>query len=304
MNMLRERLLGKLLGLRAIATAAAAPATVAPSPPATAPPTRELQLLLRNQYRQLKHLGMPLPRLDEVGFRVFSEADEDGILHYIFSLVGTTNKKLVDVGAAGLSGSNTANLLVNDGWTGLLIEGDPARVEQMKKFYAECPDTAHYPPSCVSAWVTAENINDLVRDGGMSGEIDLLCIDIDGIDYWLWKALDAVTPRVVVVEYQCIWGPERSVTVPYDPKFQAGFDGRYGIYNSASLAAFVKLGRTKGYRLVGSHRYGYNAFLVRNDVGLDCLPEVPAESCFGHPFTRWAIDTFLPKIEKLAWVEV
>ena len=67
---------------------------------------------------------MPLPKFDEVGFRVFSESDEDGILHYIFSLIGTSNKKLVDIGSASIFGSNTANLLINHGWTGLLIEGD------------------------------------------------------------------------------------------------------------------------------------------------------------------------------------
>jgi hypothetical protein len=271
---------------------------------AKGPSTRELQIQLRNQYRQLEHLGMALPRLDEVGFRVFSEADEDGILHYLFSLIGTTNKTLVDVGAGAPVGSNTSNLLVNDGWTGLLLEGDPTRVERLTKFYADCPDTAPYPPSCVNAWVTAENINQLLRDAGLSGEIDLLCIDVDGIDYWLWKAVDVVSPRVVLVEYQCIWGPERSVTVPYDPQFKPIYEGRYGIYNGASLAAFVKLAREKGYRLVGSQRWGYNAFLVRNELGQDLLPEVPAAACFRHPFTKWAIETFRPKIEQLPWVEV
>lgn len=308
--MFRDRLHSLVVPL--VRVLAPPPGAVAPPPGVSAaavaqlqpPPTRELQLLLRNQYRLWRHLGAPLPQIDEVGFRVYSEADEDGILHYIFSLVGTTNKRLVDIGAAGVSGSNSANLLINDGWIGLLLEGDAERVEALRRFYVECPDTSHYPPRCVSAWLTADNINDLVRDAGVSGDIDLLCIDIDGIDYWVWRALDAVSPRVVVVEYQCIWGPERSVTVPYDPKFKPGFDGRYGIYNSASLAAFVKLARSKGYRLVGSHRYGYNAFFVRDDVGADCLPEVPAESCFRHPFTRWAMDTFLPKIEKLAWEEV
>lgn len=300
--MIRDRI-GRMLGALANPGASPPPLVAAPLP-MTPPPTRELQLILRNQYRQLAAQKLPLPRLDEVGFRVFSESDEDGILHYIFALAGTTNKRLVDIGAAALGGSNSANLIIHDGWTGLLVEGDAARVEEMARRYAECPDTSNYPPRCVSAWVTAENINGVIRDGGVTGEIDLLCIDIDGIDYWLWKAIDVVSPRVVVVEYQCIWGPERSVTVPYDPHFKPGFEGRYGIYNSASLAAFVKLGRQKGYRLVGSHRYGYNAFFVRDDLDRALLPEVQARACFTHPFTRWAAETFLQKIEQLPWVEV
>ena len=158
----------------------------------------------------------------------------------------------------------------------------------------------------VQAAVTAENVDALLSSAGFTGEIDLLCIDIDGLDYWVWRALQTATatPRVVVVEYQCIWGPERSVAVRYRPDFQPVFDGPYGIYNSASLAAFVKLGRQKGHRLVGTQRWGYNAFFVRSDLGTDGLPEVAVGRCFDHPFTRWAMATFAEKTAGLDWVEV
>jgi hypothetical protein len=267
-------------------------------------PTAESQLLLALQYRQLRHAGAPLPGLRDVGFRVYSESDEDGILHYIFSLIGTTNRVLVDIGASKLEGSNTANLLINHAWTGLLIDGHPQRVKDLQDFYGACPDTRNYPPKCVSSWVTAENVNDVLRSAGIEGEIDLLTIDIDGIDYWLWRAIDVVRPRVVVVEYQCILGPHRSVSVPYRPDFKATFDGPYATYNSASLAAFVKLGRTKGYRLVGCQRYGYNGFFVRDDLGRPELPEVSAEECFTHPFPQWAMATFLDRVKDREWVEV
>ena len=170
--------------------------------------------------------------------------------------------------------------------------------------YRECPDTSNYPPECVASWITAENVNELLESLGQAGSIDLLCIDLDGVDYWIWKALDVVTPRVVVVEYQCVWGPERSVTVPYDPQFKAVFEGKYGVYNSASLAAFVKLGALKGYRLVGCQRYGYNAFFVRNGVGVDAFPAVTPQECFKHPFPRWAMETLLAKVKDLNWIEV
>ena len=70
-----------------------------------------------------------------------------------------------------------------------------------------------------------ENVNELRQS--RTGRLDrpVLRIDLDGVDYWIWKALDVVTPRVVVVEYQCVSGvPERSVTVPYDPQFKAVFE--------------------------------------------------------------------------------
>jgi hypothetical protein len=123
---------------------------------------------------------------------------------------------------------------------------------------------------------------------GVVGGVDLLSIDLDGVDYWIWSALTVVTPRVVIIECQDIWGADRSVTVPYSPDFRRpgpGYD-----YCGASLPALVKLGRQKGYRLVGTNRYGYNAIFVRSGLGEGALPEVPAKSCFDHPRARRSRD--------------
>jgi len=264
----------------------------------------EVQLLLRLHYKHLLYANGPLPALSEVGFSVYSESDEDGILHYIFSVSGEATKKLIDLGAGGIEGSNTANLLINHGWSGLLVDADSEKVQSLRAFYTGARATRIFPPTCICAQLTAENVNAILLDHGYAGEIDLLCIDIDGIDYWIWKAIECVRPRVVLLEYQCIWGADVSVTVPYAPNFHALYEGQFGIYSSASLAAFVKLGVLKGYRLVGCQRYGYNAFFLRNDVARDSLPEVDPDECFTHPFTRWARDTFLEKIQRLQWVEV
>jgi len=261
------------------------------------------QKLLEMHYRHMLHSGMPTMPFGDVGFRVFSESNEDGILLYIFSLIGTTNKQLVDIGAA-VSGSNTANLIVNHGWTGLLIDGAAERAAATRQFYNSRKDCNNYPPTVLCGWVTRENVDELISAHGIKGGIDLLSIDIDGVDYYIWETIECVSPRVVVVEYQCIWGPEISVSVPYTPDFKGGFVGPYGVYSGASLAAFVKLAKKKGYRLVGSHRYGYNAFFVRNDVGQEIFSEIQAEECFQHPFTAWAQKELLPKVKDMEWVEI
>jgi len=266
---------------------------------------KEAQILLSLKYKEMLANGMPLPSFDEVGFRKYSGADEDGILLYIFSLIGTTNKKFVDIGCAtGVIGSNTANLIIHHGWTGLMIDSDETLIKAGRIFYANCPDTRNFPPALLATQVTAENINPILRKYDLSNEIDLLSLDIDGIDYWIWKAIDCIRPRVVVLEYQAVWGPEKSVTVPYQPDFKAGYSGMFGIYSGASLSAFVKLGREKGYRLVGCHRYGYNAFFVRAEVGQNILPEIPPSECFKHPFTKHAMEEFLPKAADYEWAEV
>jgi hypothetical protein len=267
-------------------------------------PRQAEQLILKLMYQEMLRNNNPLPSFEEVGFQVYCETDEDGILWFIFSLIGTTNKKIVDIGCGRLKGSNTANLIINQGWTALLIDGNENNIKTLQAFYKNAAETRNYPPKLINRLVSTENINSVISENGFTGEVDLLCIDIDSIDYWIWKSIGEISPRVVVVEYQCIWGSEIAVTVPNKSDFQAAYIGRYGVYSGASLAAFVKLAKEKSYRLVGCQRYGYNAFFVRNDLGQDILPEISPAECFKHPFTGWAKETFFSQIKEYEWVEV
>jgi len=261
-----------------------------------------VQVLLALKYRELHRDGRPLPGFDQVGFRSYSQNEEDGIILFIFSLIGTTNKKAVEIGVGDGTECNTANLIINHGWTALLFDGDRANVLRGQEFYARCPDTWVFPPTFVHAWIEMENVNQLIRDNRFQGEIDLLSIDIDGNDYWVWKAIDCIQPRVVVVECHNIWGPERAVTIPYRRDFNKF--NLHPDYSGASLAAFVKLGREKGYRLVGCNRYGFNAFFIREGVGEQVFPEVPAAQCLNHPQALLGRQTRLLEVKDYEWVEV
>ena len=260
------------------------------------------QILLSLKYKEWLYHHLPLPSLGEVGFRAFSQNDEDGILLYIFSLIGTVNKKAVEICAGDGIQCNTANLIINHGWTGLLFDSDEALIKRGQEFYAHCKDTHVFPPQLIHAWIEAENVNSLLTKHGFEGEIDLLSLDIDGVDYWIWKAIDCISPRVVVLEYQDIWGPEKAMTVPYRPDFDR-LD-THPDYCGASLPAFVKLGREKGYRLVGCNRYGFNAFFIRSGIGEEVFPEVSPQECFEHPKVKHGMETRLPHIVSYPWVEV
>lgn len=178
--------------------------------------------------------------------------------------------------------------------------------ENVKQFFASHPDTCIYPPKVYQQWITAENVNDTVYKGlrdlhVQEDKIDMFTLDIDGMEYWIWKALDIIEPRVVVVEYQDIWG-EKSVTVPYQPHFNR-FD-THPDYYGASLPALVKLAKDKGYRLAGCNRYGYNAFFIKNDIGEDMLPEIPVQDCLKHPKVRDGQKNRLPAVERFEWMEI
>jgi hypothetical protein len=270
-------------------------------------PDAATQIQLAVTYRRLVDEGRPLPRISDVGFKCCSQTDEDGILLFLFAVLGATEKLSVEICAGNGIECNSANLILNHGWHGLLVDGDPALVEQGQAFYRQSPQTYVYPPKFVCAWVKRSTVNDLVSTNGFRGEIDLLSLDLDGIDYWIWEALTAVTPRVVVLEYQDILGPDRNWTVPYADDFSAkSYPMTDGMPNfaGASLGAFVKLGRRKGYRLVGTNRYGYNAFFIRNGLGDNVLPEIDVKECFTHPKVIQGMRERFPTVKDLPWVEV
>jgi hypothetical protein len=259
------------------------------------------QVLLALRLKELHQLHGIVPSLCDVGYRVFSQNDEDGILAAIFALVGTTNKTAVELCAGDGIECNTANLAVNHGWRTLLFDADASNVARGQAFYANHPDTYLDPPTFAEAWITTENVNTLVRFYGASGEVDLLSLDMDGVDYWIWDALTVISPRVVVLEFQSVWGATEAVTIPYRPDFS--WDGQSDYYG-ASLPAMVTAARRKGYRLVGIARNAYNAFFLRDDVGAEVFPERPASAVLDVPVVRDRVTERLPAVRDRAWVTV
>lgn len=258
----------------------------------------QTQLFL--QYQNLKNEGKQLPAFTDTGFRVYSQNDEDGLLLYIFALIGFTDRRCVDIAFGSPNGANVTNLICNWNFSGLLIEGNDTQAS--RDFFEKHPDSWIYPPKLVKAWVTRENVNGILKKNGITGDIDLFSLDLDGVDYWIWKEIQAIKPRVIILEYMNIFGPHDSVTVPYKPDFNR-FDVHEDFFG-ASLWAYVKLGRKKGYRLIGCNKYGFNAFFLRNDVGENVFPEVTVSSCLTHPSAMDGQKTRLPRVKKLGWVRV
>jgi hypothetical protein len=250
--------------------------------------------LLEATYRSASRL----PSLRSSGFRIFSQNDEDGILHLIFAVVGADGIA-VEIGCGDGEENNTTNLIVNCGWHALLIDADAANVEAARLFFGQNRDTRFFPPVIRNVTVTSENVNTAVA--GYEGDIDLLSLDIDSIDYWVLHDLSAVRPRVMVVETPTIWGPTYARTVPNDPRWtHAANPDFYG----ASLGAFDRLLRRRGYRFVGSSKYGTNSFFLRDGVGEDPFPAVPLEEGFRHPRARQGIEVRSERSKHLPWVDV
>jgi len=200
--------------------------------------------------------------LDKEEFKVFSQWGEDGIIQFLLRHVEIKNDIFVEFGVENYLESNTRFLLVNNNWSGLVIDGDPENISYIKSsliywrhdLKAEC------------AFITKDNINELLISNGLKNDIGLLSIDIDGNDYWVWDAIDVISPRIVVCEYNSLWGDTLSVTTPYQPSFSRTKEHYSNLYFGASITALTDLAKSKGYSLVGSNTAGNNIFFVRNDL--------------------------------------
>lgn len=253
----------------------------------TSPSTKMALKRLYMDYRIMVAKGQRLPPVWDTGFRIFSQFDEDGIIIFLLGAIGIGPGKFVDVGGGdGISGSNCANLALNLGFHGLIVDANHESIERGKEFYENHPDTFLYPPTFTCAVVKRSNINQITRDAGFESEIDLLSIDIDGNDYWIWDAVECISPRIVLIETNVKFGM-RSIVVPYDEDYI--YPGTHSQYLGASPVAMTKLARKLGYRLVGANRFGFNVFYVRDDLGRDTIPEIETSELFKHDAHKeWA----------------
>jgi hypothetical protein len=225
----------------------------------------------RIESRQLKILNPQ--RLRDNEFRVFSQWGEDGIIQFLINNIEIKNKIFVEFGVQNYTESNTRFLLVNNHWTGLIIDGGEKYIDYIK----QDPIYWHYNLKVAHAFITKDNINDLIYKNGIKGKIGILSVDIDGNDYWVWEAIDVVNPAIVITEYNFRFGKDEAVTVPYDEKFVRSQAHHSNIYYGASLKALYLLAKRKGYVFVGCNSAGNNAFFVRQDLKPDHIVELTVE---------------------------
>lgn len=245
------------------------------------------QLFAVQQFPQLKAGTEIKSELNRYEASVFSQNGEDGVIMHIFSKIGVKNGCFVEFGSGDGYECNTANLAVNFDWQGLHMDGSKKNVLSAKKYFGFIEHCLGKRLKVVIAqeFITKENINSILKKHKVSGEIDLLSIDIDGNDYWVWEAIDCINPRVVVIEYNASFKSEKAVTVKYDPLFNRFLKHPSGMYHGASLAAMTKLAHSKGYVLIGCESNGINAFFVRKDVVRKKFKELPPNKAyFPHKF--------------------
>ena len=198
--------------------------------------------------------------LNDYEFKVFSQFGEDGIIQFLIKNIDLSCKKFIEFGVENYEEANTRFLLENNNWSGLIIDSSLENVEHIKNqnYYWK------HDLKAINEFITRENINEIFKQNKFTGKIGILSIDVDGNDYWIWNAIDLVDPDIIVIEYNARLGNESSLTIPYKSNFNRENNSKKDTYG-ASLNALYKLGKEKGYELVGTNSNGNNAFFVKKD---------------------------------------
>jgi hypothetical protein len=231
----------------------------------------ERALILQSQIEGNRRLNFPLPKtLKELEYSVFSQFGDDGIIHYLAGLIPSEYHTFIEFGVEDYQESNTRLLLQRDNWRGLVIDGSHENVQRIASSYYFWK----HDLTAISAFVSRENINDLISDTGFHGRIGLLHIDIDGMDYWIWEAIEVVKPIIFIAEYNSLFGSKYAVSVPYCSSFNRSEEHFSNLYFGASLAAFVDLAKVRGYQFLGCNSAGNNAFFLESSI----MTELPIQT--------------------------
>jgi hypothetical protein len=194
--------------------------------------------------------------------RVYSQNGEDGIIRFITQRIASPEKTFVEFGF-GLRENNCLRLALQEGYSGLYMDGFSPAV----RVFNECArQQGLRGVRAAVEYLTVDNIDAVLAKHGFNREVDVFSIDVDGVDYWLWEASTVINPRLMIIEYNASFGPDASVTVPYEPSFDRTTKGADGHYHGASITALAKLGTRKGYALLGCDAFGANAFFLRRDL--------------------------------------
>ena len=192
-------------------------------------------------------------------FSGFSQNGEDGILDVLCKQLNVSNRYFIEIGSSDGMENNTAWLLVAEKYSGIMIEGDSKLAKRASRMVV-----GHsVGGECHNMFVTQENVQEL-RALAFYDDPDVFSLDIDGNDYYIAQAIldGGFRPKIFVVEYNSVYGPDRSVTVEYRDDFVFTSAHPTQLYYGVSISGWRNFFESKGYHFVTVDRNGVNAFFV------------------------------------------
>ena len=223
---------------------------------------------------------MPI-RLNETASGESSQHGESGVIAAVFDAIGVESGTCVEFGAYDLRRFSNVDPLWTNGWRALLIEGDAERYAKLTSDYAEHPQYAENSVQIANRFVSeagADSLDNILAEYEFPTAVDFVSIDVDGLDFHIWRGLRKFTPRLVAVEY--------NATIP--PHIEIVGDARGNKIGSSALA-LARLGRQKGYSLIAC--IGWNAFFVHQTHASLFADADNLDALFDYSYVRYAMQS-------------
>lgn len=242
-----------------------------------------LQTILLNQGKILSNINQNKKYniLSDYEFKIFSQWGEDGIIDFLTTEVLVNNKTFIEFGVGDFSESNCRFLMMNSDWRGFVIDSSIKNIEKLKNsnyFWK-------YNLQALCAFINKDNVNELLKKSNFDKDLGILSIDIDGNDYHVLNNVSYFNPRIIICEFNPIFGTDRKITIPYDSKFYRTKKHYSNLYWGTSINALRNLLSKREYTLIGTGMLGCNAYFVRNTLLTEQLKKLSRNPfCFNFNF--------------------
>lgn len=219
--------------------------------------------LLAAQGAMLARRGQPrhYANLHDAELQVFSQWGEDGILDFLCDSLGITKPRILEFGAGDFTECNSRYLAESRSASVVAVDARKDLLRVLERGSLMWRTTVHP----LIRFLTPTNAADVFTEaqhllGGSPP--DIFSLDLDGVDYWIMETLDLSGVKIILVEYNPLFGAKCAVSVPKSEKFDRRKEHYSWLYFGASLRAWIHLLGTRGYEFIGANRQGNNAFFV------------------------------------------
>ena len=227
--------------------------------------SNEVQKLALGKMLSKKNKLKTVEKIEDIEFKIFSQFGDDGIIQFLTDKLEIDYEyhNFIEFGVEDYSESNTKFLLLNNNWSGLILDSSNENIENIKKnnFFWK------FELEAKKCFVTKENINSIIANSNINKKkIGILSIDIDGNDYWVWKEINVIDPLIVIIEYNSTFGFEKKISVPYKKDFERSKSHHSNLYWGASIKALKFLAKQKGYKFLTTNSAGNNAYFIKENI--------------------------------------
>ena len=227
--------------------------------------SNEVQKLALGKMLSKKNKLKTIEKIEDIEFKIFSQFGDDGIIQFLIDKleIDYEYQNFVEFGVEDYSEANTKFLLLNNNWSGLILDSSNENIENIKKknFFWK------FELEAIKSFITKENINSIITNSNINRKkIGILSIDIDGNDYWVWKEINVIDPLIVIVEYNSTFGFEKKISIPYKQDFERSKAHHSNLYWGASIEALKFLAKKKGYKFLTTNSAGNNAYFIKENI--------------------------------------